>query len=179
MLFSDVHLSKECLEYSTLDSLDRRRDQYARDGEQTSDDRTLSTSSWYRISGHAGNQIAMECVRHSRFACYARLQGWIRGNMPTVAEGRVDRAMCFRDQNNCCLKSKTITVRNCGSYFVYQFSTFTDIKTDMIPMEKGDDRYIEIKRAGKVCTEFSKCFTLVVLVSVKYSRTLFIISKTH
>ena len=141
-----------------MDSLGRRKDQISQSTRQLSDDSTLSSDSWYRITGLAGNQIATECANKSEYSCYAEFQGWINGSMPTVTQGRVSRTMCFREKENCCFETMTIIVRNCGGYFVYRFQRFKILSRMGIfghPM-----------RAGKVCTEYSKYPVLIsILVS--------------
>ena len=39
---------------------------------------------------------------------------------PTVADGEVPTEVCFTRQEDCCEKSKTIKVKDCGSYFIYK-----------------------------------------------------------
>ena len=50
--------------------------------------------------------------------CDAYKTGWLRGTHPSVAEGAVNKTVCFR-YRSCCKYSVIIRVRNCGSYYVY------------------------------------------------------------
>ena len=61
--------------------------------------------------------MADSCV--PEFRCGAELPGWLNGSHPEIAEGPVRRKVCFRYKSNCCEYSTTITVRNCGGFYVY------------------------------------------------------------
>ena len=51
--------------------------------------------------------------------CGTYYPGWPNGGHPTVADGQVTRTVCFNSGYNCCYYSRSIKVRNCGSYYVY------------------------------------------------------------
>ena len=76
------------------------------------------TLGWYRFKGAAGDQMAGECVPENR--CGANAPGWIRGIHPKVAEGVVTREVCYNFFGDCCYLNDSISVKNCGGYFVYQ-----------------------------------------------------------
>ncbi|XP_068743638.1 uncharacterized protein [Montipora capricornis] len=81
-------------------------------------DSTLS--GWYRFSGEAGTQMADSCPKIHH--CSTDSPGWLNGTHPTVAEGIVQRKVCFLQHSNgtdCCYFSKDISVRNCGAFYVY------------------------------------------------------------
>ena len=59
-----------------------------------------------------------QCVPERR--CGADFSGWLKGGHPTVADGEVPTEVCFTRQEDCCEKSKTIKVKDCGSYFIYK-----------------------------------------------------------
>ena len=61
--------------------------------------------------------MADSCVPEFRRG--AELPGWLNGSRPTMADGAVRRKVCFRYKNNCCEYSTSITVRNCGGFYVY------------------------------------------------------------
>ncbi|CAH3157517.1 unnamed protein product, partial [Pocillopora meandrina] len=71
---------------------------------------------WFRFQGDAGTKMPTVCQPMSRCETYGT--GWLRGTHPSVAEGAVNKTVCFR-YHSCCKHSVTIRVRNCGSYYVY------------------------------------------------------------
>ena len=71
---------------------------------------------WFRFQGDAGTKMPTTCQPMLR--CDAFKTGWLRGIHPSVAEGAVNRTVCF-GYHNCCTYSVIIRVRNCGSYYVY------------------------------------------------------------
>ena len=71
---------------------------------------------WFRFQGNAGTKMPTTCQPMSRCGTYKT--GWLRGTHPSVAEGAVNRTVCFR-YHSCCKYSIIIRVRNCGSYYVY------------------------------------------------------------
>ena len=71
---------------------------------------------WFRFQGKAGTKLPTKCLSMSRCGTYET--GWLRGTHPSVAEGAVDRTVCFR-YRSCCKYSVIILVRNCASYYVY------------------------------------------------------------
>ena len=78
-------------------------------------------SGWYRFSGEAGTQMADSCPKI--YHCSTDSPGWLNGTHPTVAEGIVQRKVCFFEPFNgshCCAFSKTTSVRNCGAFYVYR-----------------------------------------------------------
>ena len=78
-------------------------------------------SGWYRFSGEAGTQMADSCPKIHH--CSTDSPGWLNGTHPTVAEGIVQRKVCFLQHLNgtdCCYFSKDISVRNCGAFYVYR-----------------------------------------------------------
>ncbi|KXJ09670.1 hypothetical protein AC249_AIPGENE13999 [Exaiptasia diaphana] len=115
--------SRECLDYTNLDALDRRKDQQP--VTTLPDDRTLSKTSWYRISGLAGNQVSMACHKVHRYFRSRTDFAWIEGILPTVADGQVYRELCIHASNKqeslCCYERRGVVTRNCGRYFVYRF----------------------------------------------------------
>ena len=76
------------------------------------------SSGWYRFEGKAGIQIPESCVKMRR--CGTRSPGWLRGKHPAVADGAVQRQVCFHWLSGCCRLSINITVRNCGGFYVYK-----------------------------------------------------------
>ncbi|CAH3157513.1 unnamed protein product, partial [Pocillopora meandrina] len=54
---------------------------------------------WFRFQGDAGTKMPTTCQPMSR--CDAYKTGWLRGTHPSVAEGAVNRTVCFR-HHSCC-----------------------------------------------------------------------------
>ena len=80
-------------------------------------------SGWYRFSEGAGTQMAETCQK--MYSCSTNSSGWLSGRHPTVAEGTVQRKVCFLQRvsqffTDCCYRSKNIRVRNCGAFYVYR-----------------------------------------------------------
>ena len=74
----------------------------------------------FRFQGDAGTKMPTSCPRMWR--CDTHAPGWMNGEHPTVADGKVTRQVCFRWKSNCCNWSTNIEVRNCGSYYIYNLS---------------------------------------------------------
>lgn len=65
--------------------------------------------------------MAEHCVSKGRCGTFA--PGWLSGTHPTLAEGAVEREVCFHWfawRSDCCLFSTFIKVRNCGKFYVYK-----------------------------------------------------------
>ena len=73
---------------------------------------------WYRFEGDAGTRMPTTCVDKGK--CGTSFPGWLKGGHPTVADGEVDRKVCFHAFLNCCNDHKQIRVKNCSSYYVYK-----------------------------------------------------------
>ena len=73
----------------------------------------------YRFVGAAGTR--MPTTRVPAFRCGTDWPGWLDGAHPTVEDGKVKRTVCFSDRFTGCKSSNTISVKNCGSYFIYDF----------------------------------------------------------
>ncbi|XP_078383788.1 uncharacterized protein LOC144666259 isoform X1 [Oculina patagonica] len=73
---------------------------------------------WYRFNSTAGLTIPTYCVPSNM--CNADGTGWLNGTHPTLLEGVVNRTVCFNWAGNCCNWRVTISVRNCGLFYVYR-----------------------------------------------------------
>ena len=109
----------ECSDYTFLNESNRAMT-YADRSLGNLSDSTLS--GWYRFSAGAGAQMAETCPK--MYSCSTNSSGWLSGTHPTVAEGIVQRKVCFLQRvsqfwNDCCYHSKNISVRNCGAFYVY------------------------------------------------------------
>ena len=106
-----------CSNYSLLREHDRNK--AFRSRRPAKCDRRLSKA-WYRFSGAAGKQMPTRCV--ARNHCGTHAPGWLNGRHPTVAQGIVQRTVCFSWTRGCCQWSRVIRVQNCGAFFVYELS---------------------------------------------------------
>ena len=67
------------------------------------------------------------------FRCGTHSPSWLVGGHPLVLDGAVERRVCFhwfdhvndidRRRDNCCSFSKTISVINCGAFYVYRLTS--------------------------------------------------------
>ena len=73
---------------------------------------------WYRFVGAAGTR--MSTTRVPAFRCGTDWSGWLDGSHPTVKDGKVQRTVCFSDRSSGCKYIKEISVKNCGSHFIYK-----------------------------------------------------------
>ena len=73
---------------------------------------------WYRFVGAAGTK--MSTTRVPAFKCGTDWSGWLMTAHPTVEDGKVQRTVCFSDRSTGCKDTKEISVKNCGSYFIYK-----------------------------------------------------------
>ena len=72
---------------------------------------------WFRFKQAAGKMMPTSCQPTHR--CGTHAPAWLNGEHPTVADGQVNRTVCFHWESDCCHWSTNIEVRNCGSYYVY------------------------------------------------------------
>ena len=75
-------------------------------------------SGWYRFRGAAGTEMPTSCVGTHRCGTYA--PGWLNGPHPSVADGAVYATVCFHWSSRCCRWSRSIRVRNCSGFYVYE-----------------------------------------------------------
>ncbi|XP_068739004.1 uncharacterized protein [Montipora capricornis] len=111
-------VSNECSNYGFLNESNRAMTFVNRSIGNLCDS---TLSGWYRFSGEAGTQMADSCRK--MYHCNTDSPGWLNGTHPTVAEGIVQRKVCFLQHLNgtdCCYLSKDISVRNCGAFYVYR-----------------------------------------------------------
>ena len=79
-------------------------------------------SGWFRFTGEAGTQ--MPETPPKRRSCGTGAPGWLNGKHPAVAEGVVQRKVCFFSgmTDDKCKWSRVVSVRYCGQFYVYKFS---------------------------------------------------------
>ena len=78
------------------------------------------TKAWYRFTGSAGNKMADRVVATQH--CGTHAPGYLTGGHPTMAQGIVQRKVCFHWSKNNCHWSSIIRVRSCGAFYVYELS---------------------------------------------------------
>ena len=79
-------------------------------------DNTLAHN-WYRITGAAGSQIPIFSVERKH--CGTDAPGWMIGDQPTVADGAVDRRVCYNWPQDSCQYSNFILARNSTGFYIY------------------------------------------------------------
>ena len=118
-----------CKNYTVLSEADRAQGHLVINSSSYRCDRDDLVPGWYRFQGAAGDQMADKCVPMNH--CGTRYPGWLNGPHPTVAEGVVNRTVCYPNwyyhhyyywyqSENCCYWSNNIRVKNCGAFFVYE-----------------------------------------------------------
>ena len=117
-------------------------------------DSQLATG-WYRFVGAAGT--IMPTTRVPAFRCGTKHSGWLKGAHPTVKDREVTRQVCFSDtQTSGCKTSATVSVKNCGLYFIYKlkspacFSRFC--ATDWLQRKQCNAIRTLIYRSSDKCT---------------------------
>ena len=106
-----------CYHYKNLSEADRNRiHQTPLSGQVFCDDQLAE--GWYRFVGAAG--IKMPTTRVPAYRCGTDFSGWLDGAHPTVEDDKVDRKVCFSDRPEGCRYTESISVKDCGSYFIYK-----------------------------------------------------------
>ena len=72
----------------------------------------------------AGKRLPERPPKFSNYhegVCGTHFTGWLRGHHPKKAGELVNRTVCFKSSgsSNCGGGSRSVRIRNCGSYFVY------------------------------------------------------------
>ena len=75
---------------------------------------------WYRFVGAAGTK--MPTTRVPAYKCDTNWSGWLNGAHPTVEDGEVSRTVCFSNRPTGCKYSIAISVKNCGSFYIYKLT---------------------------------------------------------
>ncbi|CAF4418824.1 unnamed protein product, partial [Adineta steineri] len=97
-----------------------------------------SGAMWVRFVGVGGTQIPTSPV--ATFQCDTEATGWYSGQMPTSVDTTITGIVCYNWVSSNCYFNNSISVTNCGSYYVYQLSAppgcnmryCTDIPDDWI-----------------------------------------------
>ena len=116
---------------------------------------------WYRFNSPGETELASDCQENDgknvttllAQPCGATFRGYLLGRHPTLAEGRVQRRVCFAYNKRCrCEFSTKIAVRNCDGFFVYRLN----------PTPVCDARYCSAPK-GKT-SEGTLVFILVLVI---------------
>ena len=106
----------ECSSYSKLSEANRASGRQR--GNVLKCDRNDLAVGWYRFTDAAGTRMPTSPVE--KHHCGTHAPGWMNGQHPTKDDGAVKRQVCFNWNNNDCLWSIEISVRNCRGFYVYR-----------------------------------------------------------
>jgi len=109
-------LGAECNSYTLNEEVDRSVT-HATVGSTYKCDSALVTA-WYRFNSTAGSKMPTYCVASNK--CNTHASGWLNGTHPTPKDSVVRRNVCFNWSGNCCNWQISISVRNCGLFYVYR-----------------------------------------------------------
>ena len=89
-----------------------------------------STNGWYRFVEKAGSQILdYETIWQAGvYRCNAKALGWLNGKHPKIADGKVNRTVCFISNGDKCWYSTWIKIQNCDGFYVYWLRAFYSIQ---------------------------------------------------
>ncbi|XP_058945569.2 uromodulin-like [Pocillopora verrucosa] len=108
--------AKPCYHYYNLSDASRNTINVTISSQALCDNELLE--GWYRFVG--ATRTKMPTTRVSPNRCGTRFSGWLNGTHPTVEDGEVYRTVCFSKIFGGCKYSNEISVKNCGSYFIYK-----------------------------------------------------------
>nr|XP_058962319.1 uromodulin-like [Pocillopora verrucosa] len=106
-----------CYNYKSLSDADRKSNHQTPQYQEVCDNSL--PEGWYRFVGAAGTK--MPTTRVPAYRCGTNWSGWLMTAHPTLEDGEVLRTVCFSDRSTGCKYSNEISVKNCGSYFIYEF----------------------------------------------------------
>lgn len=75
---------------------------------------------WYRFQGKEYTKMIDSCIKDIK--CGGSISGWLEGGHPSLADGIVERMVCFQGYGSCCWKNRKVRVRDCGEYYVYELT---------------------------------------------------------
>ena len=116
MQFLFHFLADPCYQYKNLSDASRKSSYITPQYQEVCDDQL--PEEWHRFVGAAGTK--MPTTRVSAFRCGTAWPGWLHGAHPTVEDGEVFRTVCFSDRSTGCKFSRDISIKICGSYFIYK-----------------------------------------------------------
>ena len=116
MQFTFHLVADPCYHYKNLTDANRKISYKTTEGLWLCDNQL--PEGWYRFVGAAGTK--MPTTRVPAYRCGTDWSGWLEGSHPTVEDGEVPRTVCFSDRSTGCKYTTRISVKNCGSYFIYK-----------------------------------------------------------
>ena len=116
MQFLFHFVADPCYQYKNLSDASRKSSYITPQYQEVCDDQL--TKEWHRFVGAAGTK--MSTTRVPAFRCGTDWSGWLDGAHPTVEDGEILRTVCFSDRSTGCKFSTDISVKLCGSYFIYK-----------------------------------------------------------
>ena len=116
MQFTFHLVADPCYHYKNLTDANRKISYKTTEGLWLCDNQL--PEGWYRFVGTAGTK--MPTTRVPAYRCGTDWSGWLEGSHPTVEDGEVPRTVCFSDRSTGCKYTTRISVKNCGSYFIYK-----------------------------------------------------------
>ena len=110
-----------CFHYKNLSDANRKITHITPYGLELCDNQL--SEEWYRFVGAAGTK--MPTTRVPAYRCGTDWSGWLMNAHPTVEDGEIQRTVCFSDRSTGCKSFGGISVKNCGSYFIYELKNPT------------------------------------------------------
>jgi cysteine-rich repeat protein len=86
--------------------------------DQNNSDGQFNGLNWYRFEGAAGTHMP-DGAPPAEYSCGTHAPGWIDGDHPGLADGAVDRTVCFAWSGNQCSWNQVIQVVACPDYYLY------------------------------------------------------------
>ena len=111
-------LADPCYNYRNLSEANRKSSYSTPHGSELCDNSL--PEGWYRFVGAAGTK--MPTTRVPAYRCGTVWSGWLAGSHPTMEDGEVSRTVCFSNRPTGCKYSIEISVKNCGSFFIYKLA---------------------------------------------------------
>ena len=114
-------LPSECSNYDVLDE-PWRKVSIVNDGSDLKCDQRYMSPGWKRFSDSIGGKMPESCPDSVR-RCGTDAPGWLNGAYSTVVGQKSSMQVCFKWDGNCCRFQASVTVTNCGLYYVYNLPT--------------------------------------------------------
>lgn len=105
---------EECLAFKTNTDATRRT---SYNGSVVCDQGKFGLGTWVRFDSPAGATIPTSPV--STYMCGTHAPGWFKGSYPVGTGSSTSGTVCYNWNGNDCYWSNTITVTNCGSFYVF------------------------------------------------------------